>query len=188
MESTAIKLLTSDARISPESLAEFSSDLNLLMCLDAPPTYGSPVLPSLPQTDQFRQFAYCQLQFASFLSNLSVLPESVPLLSQDAVYQDQSELRKGDFQQRSKFHPERVRRWLKLWSMSQDIRLQLLVVKLQSNLGVHVSRQNKKVTEVPSSEKPEFYLPETCNPSLPSVGTDEPAIFGPDIFKLDLRE
>uniref|UniRef100_A0A0X3PL00 Protein SERAC1 n=1 Tax=Schistocephalus solidus TaxID=70667 RepID=A0A0X3PL00_SCHSO len=169
MQSTAIKVLSSDARFSSESLAEFSSDVNLLMCLDSPPTYGGSVLPSVPQNDQFRQFGYCQLQFASFLSNFSVLPESVPLLSQECL-----------------------QRWLTLWSMSQDIRLQLLVAKLQSNLMVHVSRQslskNKEVTGVQSRETPTFYLSETYNPSPTSVGIDEPVIFGPDIFKLDLRD
>nr|VZI48599.1 unnamed protein product [Spirometra erinaceieuropaei] len=114
MEATAIKLLTSDARFSPESLAQFPSDGDLLTCLDSPPTYGSPILPSIPQNDEFRQFSYCQLQFASFLSNFSVLPESVPLLSQECL-----------------------QRWLTLWSTSQDIRLQLLVTKLKSNLMAH---------------------------------------------------
>ncbi|KAL7064761.1 hypothetical protein AAHC03_05317 [Spirometra sp. Aus1] len=169
MEATAIKLLTSDARFSPESLAQFPSDVDLLTCLVLPPTYGSPILPSIPQNDQFRQFSYCQLQFASFLSNFSVLPESVPLLSQECL-----------------------QRWLTLWSTSQDIRLQLLVTKLKSNLMAHVNRQslskNEEMAGIPRQEKPTFYLSETYNPSLPSVEIDEPAILGPDIFKLDLRD
>lgn len=61
--------------------ANAPTDLNLLLCLDVPAVRDLTPLPTSRPKDHLIRFSYCQFQFASFLANLSLLPEAINVLS-----------------------------------------------------------------------------------------------------------
>uniref|UniRef100_A0A5K3EFT4 Uncharacterized protein n=1 Tax=Mesocestoides corti TaxID=53468 RepID=A0A5K3EFT4_MESCO len=79
LENTAVFLLASCFQM--DALEAATSDLDLLMCLDVPAVRDLTPFPSFKPKDHLIKFAYCQYQFASFLANLSVVPEAVAALS-----------------------------------------------------------------------------------------------------------
>lgn len=81
LENVAIYLLS--AYFPADGLeASAASDLNLLRCLEVPAARDLTPFPSSRPKDHLIRFGHCQFQFASFLANLSVLPEAVATLSQ----------------------------------------------------------------------------------------------------------
>ncbi|KAL5110798.1 Protein SERAC1 [Taenia crassiceps] len=180
LENVAIYLLA--AYFPADGLeASVASDLNLLRCLEVPAARDLTPFPSSPPKDHLIRFGHCQFQFASFLANLSVLPEAVTTLSQPCL----------------KF-------WLEMWSTSQDVRLQLLSTKIQYNLLAHnclssehsdeVQREEEKcIPNLPEGERPRFYLPSSTFHDASTISQNTtlrgpPVIYGPDVFQLDKRD
>ncbi|CDS42779.1 protein serac1 [Echinococcus multilocularis] len=178
LENMAIYLLA--AYFPADGLeASAASDLNLLRCLEVPAAHDLTPFPCSRPKDHLIRFGYCQFQFASFLANLSLLPEAVATLSQPCL-----------------------KSWLEMWSTSQDVRLQLLSTKIQHNLLAHkylssehsdgVQGEEGNFGNSPDGKRSRFYLPSSTfhDVSTPSQNEnlDPPVIYGPDVFKLDKRD
>ncbi|VDM33945.1 unnamed protein product [Hydatigera taeniaeformis] len=180
LENVAIYLLAAYFPVDG-LVASTASDLNLLRCLEVPASRDITPFPSSKPKDHLVRFGYCQFQFASFLANLSLLPEAVDTLSQPCL-----------------------KPWLEMWSTSQDVRLCLLSSKIQHNLLAYnwlsskyssaVQDEGKGfVPNLPDNKRPCFYLPsstlyDASKSSQNKTLRDSPVIYGPDVFQLDKRD
>ncbi|KAL5964907.1 Protein SERAC1 [Taenia solium] len=180
LENVAIYLLA--AYFPADGLeASAASDLNLLRCLEVPAARDLTPFPSSRPKDHLIRFGHCQFQFASFLANLSVLPEAVATLSQPCL-----------------------KSWIEMWSTSQDVRLQLLSTKIRHNLLAHnclrsehndaaQGEEEEFTSNLLEGERPRFYLPsstfhDASKTPQNKILRDPPVIYGPDVFQLDKRD